>query len=87
LNFLLETALLPSAILSYPPVQFLPTIRVLLRDAQPLKKEDANMGELIKLVLQDILTVPEGDITIPLHQSSFKPEHKPPLEVRDVLFG
>ena len=58
-----------------------------LRDAQPIKKEDVSMSELIELVLQDILTVPEGDITIPLHQSSFKPAHKPPLEVRDVLFG
>lgn len=59
----------------------------LLSGASPLEKEDVNMGELIKLLLEDVLTVPEGDITIPLHLSSFKPEHKPPLEVRDVLFG
>ena len=59
----------------------------LLRDAQPLSKDDVNIAQLIELLLQDVLTVPKGDINVPLHLSSFKPEHKPPLEVRDVLFG
>ena len=59
----------------------------LLRDAPLLNKDDVDIARLIELLLQDVLTVPEGDINVPLHMSSYKPEPKPPLEVRDVLFG
>jgi hypothetical protein len=49
--------------------------------------EDFDVGTLLQLLLQDMLAVPEADITAAIHAVPFVPKRKPPLEVQDVIFG
>ena len=49
--------------------------------------EDFDVGALLQLLLQDMLAVPEADITAAIHAVPFALKRKPPLEVRDVIFG
>jgi hypothetical protein len=59
----------------------------LVKDAPPIGLEDFDITALIRLLLQGMFTVPEIDIDDILKRSPFAPRSRPPLEVRDVLFG
>jgi hypothetical protein len=59
----------------------------LIKDTLPIGLEDFDITALIRLLLQGMFTMPEIDIDDILKESPFVPRSKPPLEVRDVIFG
>lgn len=49
--------------------------------------EAFNMAALLELLLQGMFIMPEPDIDEAINGSPFMPRIRPPLEVRDVIFG
>lgn len=62
-------------------------LKALTSGAVPPSVDDINMAALIQLFLDEMLTLPEADITIAIDESPYIPVYKLPLEVRDVIFG
>lgn len=62
--------------------------RALREQGRPLRTADFDLGAILDLLLDDLLTEPEPDITPGLQNPPVRPGLGPvPLEVRDVLFG
>jgi hypothetical protein len=59
----------------------------LLEGITPIGLEAFDLPELLDLIFQEICNVPEPDINVAIHGSPFTPKIRPPLEVRDVIFG
>jgi hypothetical protein len=59
-----------------------------IEEVAPLCLADFNLTALLQLVLEDLLIVPEVNVTSASLDSPFLPDHNaPPLEVQDVIFG
>ncbi len=53
----------------------------------PPSVEDIDLAALIRLLLDDLVTLPDADISAAIDESLFKLDYRLPLEVRDVIFG
>lgn len=54
---------------------------------QPPQAEDINLAALMRLFLEELLTLSEPDLDTVLNGSPFIPVYQLPLEVEDVIFG
>lgn len=66
------------------------TLPTVMEDVPLPELADFDCGALMELLLDGLLTVPEVEITPALLESPWQPDpepDKPPLEVRDVIFG
>jgi hypothetical protein len=59
----------------------------LMEEAPPNFLAAFDVPALLQMLLEDIFTVPEPDINAAINGSPFLPRIRPPLEVRDVIFG
>ena len=63
-------------------------LAVLVKESSPACLEDFDLAALIRLFMDFILIIPKADISAAIDGSPFLPGYsRPPLEVRDVIFG